>query len=115
MDIAGEVVVGATRKIIQVQLIDPITGLPLSFGSSPTVRLQGTSLDLPSKTLDVVGTIHDSGNAICWWTSAGTMITSGDMAGRTSATYSCRVKVLDGSGNDWGPLFGLLFSMPPAV
>lgn len=110
----GEVVVGATRKIIQVQIIDPITGNPLAFSGTPTVKLQGTSLDLPSKTIDVVGTVTNSALAICQWT-ASALITSGDMAGRADALYSCRVKVTDTAGFDWGPLFGLQFVMPPAV
>lgn len=111
----NEIVVGATRKSLQVQLLDQTTGDPLVFGSTPTVTLEGTSLDLPGVAISASGTITDTGNAICTWTSAGSLITSENLGGKSSAVYTCRVKIHDGGGYDWTPSFVLTFSAAPAV
>jgi len=115
---ANEVVVGATRKVLQVQLIDPNTGNPLVFGAgTPKVALQGTSLDLPGVQINIYGNISNPPLAICQWLKAGDLVSSVNMAGRPDATFNCRVRVEDGASVvfDWAPKFDLLFSMPPAV
>lgn len=115
MAVVSEVVIGATRKELRVTLVDedgnviPITG-------AQSLKLQGKSADLPGKTLDVTGAIHDGPSGIAKWTSLGGtgFVTTGDMGALAEATFKVRVKLVDAGGLvDWGPEFEITWKMPP--
>lgn len=109
-----EVVIGATRKELRVTLTDA-DGLPLNI-TGGTVKLQGKSADLPSKTLDVAGTIHDGPNGVAKWTSLGGtgFVTTGDMGAVSEATFTLRVKFTDTSSLvDYGPEFMVTWKKAP--
>lgn len=109
-----EVVIGATRKTLDLTILDQDNN-PVDI-SGGAVRLQGTSADVPAKTIDAVGSIHDGPNGLARWTSVGTLVTTGDLGGLTEATWTMRVKFTDtGSLIDFGPAFQITFAKPPAV
>lgn len=107
--------VGTTsRKQLIVALVDEYLA-PIDI-SGCTVRLQGTSADLPAKKLDVVGAVYDGPNGLAKWTAVGNLVSATDLGALASALYTCRVKVIDAASKaDWGPEFQLTFVAPPAV
>jgi hypothetical protein len=113
-EVIQEVVVGATRKNILVTIVDA-DGNPVNI-TGGTVFLQGTSADLPDKTLDVQGTIHDGPNGVAKWAAAGgdNFVTAEDLGEKISALFDLRAKFVDsGAGVDYGPLFYIRWLAPP--
>jgi hypothetical protein len=113
MAVVSEVVVGATLKELRITIIDE-DGNPRAI-TGGTVRLQGKSADLPSKTLDVAGNIYDGPNGVARWTSLGGtgFVTTGDMGSVSRATFTCQVKYTDSGGLiDFGPEFEIVWKKP---
>jgi len=113
MAVLAEVFIGSTLKELRITLVDESGNIRVITGGA--VRLQGKSADLPSKTLDVAGTIYDGPNGIARWTQLGGtgFVTTGDMGGVTEATFVCQVKYTDsGSLVDYGPTFELVWKKP---
>lgn len=112
----SEVVVGATRVNLLVTVVDEANNpIDISGGS---VRLQGTTNDIPGNTLDVAGTIHDGPNGVAKWTALGgtSFVTNGELGALSQATYTCRVKFTDTGGLiSFGPEFQLTWKKAPAV
>lgn len=113
-----QVVVGATRKILEVQLTDE-NGSPISLaGAGVIVRLQGTSPDLPDNPIDVVGSVPDPPNGVCRWITFGSMVTDALLSqyGLTAATYTLRVYYKDTGGLiDYGPTFQVSWLASPVA
>lgn len=113
MSLLATVYIGATLKELRITLLDE-QGSPRVI-TGGTVKLQGKSGDLPSKTLDVSGSIYDGPNGVARWTSLGGtgFVTTGDMGGLSAATFNCQVKFTDSGGNiDYGPEFQLEWKKP---
>lgn len=112
----NEVVVSASRKRLQ-WIAEDASGVAISLVGVPSGQwpyLQATSNDI-AKTLNVQGVIVDAPNGVVEW-QIGTVITSGDMGTAQKATFTCKVKWWDPSGEfDWSDSFELNFVMPPSV
>lgn len=110
----SEVVVGATRVNLLVTIVDE-NNAPINI-TGGTVRLQGTTADIPNNTIDVAGTINDGPNGIAQWSQLGgtNFVTTAELGALSQATYTCRVKFTDSSGLiSYGPEFDLTWKKPP--
>lgn len=106
-----EVVVGATLKNLVYVVIDD-NGLPRDI-TGGSVRLVGTSADLPGIEIDEAGAITDGPSGVATWTEIGTFVTSGDMGAKDRATFVLRVEYTDTAGKwDRGPSFTIDWFMP---
>jgi hypothetical protein len=109
-----DVVIGATRRELRYTFEDGAGGFVNIVAA--TVRLQGRSLDLPEKTIDVPGTIYDGPNGIARWLALGgpDYLQIPDLGAKDSALYTLKPKLTDASGLvDWGPEFRLRWVRPP--
>jgi hypothetical protein len=114
MAVVSEVVVGATRKELRVTVVDEDGNATNITGGS--VKLQGTSPDLPGKTIDVAGVIHDGPSGVAKWSSFGGtgFVSLSDLDSKTEATFALRVKFTDSGGLvDYGPEFSVTWKKPP--
>jgi len=109
-----EVVVGATKRNLVVQIVDENSNpIDLQGGS---VKLQGKSSDLPSVTIDVSGTLTSPASGIATFFSIGTLVTSANLseAGITEATFRLRVKYTDSQPKfDYGDEFQIKWVQTP--
>jgi hypothetical protein len=109
---ATEVVVGSTRKTLTVVILDG-NNVPLDI-SGGSVRLQGTSEDLPGINIDQPGTITDPVNGVCKWSSIGTLITADNLGSLDFARYKLRVKLTTATSLiDYGAVIELTFYPTP--
>lgn len=114
MAVISEVVIGATRKELRVTVIDE-DGNPVNI-TGGTVRLQGTSADLPANNIDEAGLILDGPNGVARWPQIGsdTYVSLTDIGSKAEATYNLRVKFTDPSSLvDYGPEFSITWKKPP--
>ena len=112
----SEVVVGATRRKLRLTFVDE-NGAPVNV-SGGSARLQGTSADLPSNTIDQAGTIVDGPNGVFEWSQLGgtAYVSDSDLGGLSEATYTLRVKFTDAASQvDFGDEFVLTWKKAPAV
>jgi hypothetical protein len=100
-----EVVITVTRKTLKIVCLDEDDN-PINLNGAQSLRLQGTSPDLPGVTMDQAGAIYDGPSGIAQWTQVGTFVTSGQLGSKPSATFNLRVKLIDSTGKlDYGPVF----------
>lgn len=110
---ADEVVVGATKKPLDVTIVDDKDDpLPLTGGSA---RLQGSSNDIGT-TIDQALTLTDPAQGRVGYVGLGALITTQNMNGKKQALFDCRIKYTDAAGLiDWTPVFQLLYKTPPVA
>lgn len=102
-----EVVIGATGMDLLVTVTDE-NGDVLDISGALGLALQGTSPDLPSKTLNVAGVVYDGPQGVAKWSALGGTgyVTTADMGQRDTARFGLRVKYTDSSNKvRFGPLF----------
>lgn len=110
----SEVVVGSTRTNLLVTVVDE-TGAPINI-TGGSVRLQGTTNDIPNNTIDVAGVIHDAVNGVAKWSSIGgtSFVTTNELGALSEATYNLRVKFTDSNALvSYGPEFQITWKKPP--
>lgn len=112
-----EVVVGSTRKDLVVTVVDA-NGVIVNL-TGGTVRLQGRSNDLTTKTLDVLGTLTNPAQGQVTFSAIGTLITQADLTGPPvipDAKFRLRIKYTDNVPKfDYGPEFEMQWVHDPLV
>ena len=111
---ATELVVGSTRRDLIVTLTDE-TGAALNLVGALEVKLQGTSLELPTKTINTTMVFVGNGSdGKVKKAQVGNLVTHTDLGAVTRATFTFRVYFKDISGLvDYSPTFELTYVHPP--
>jgi hypothetical protein len=109
-----EVVIGATGQTLHIPLVDG-NGQVASPVGEVGVALQGTSLDLPGVTVNVVGT-YDSVNKLADFQAAGAILAAAQLAPKKRARFTCRVLWSDDIGAIYTPELTVEFKrLPEAI
>lgn len=112
-----EVVIGSTLKVLAVTILDE-NGNPRNI-TGGSVRLQGRSLDLPSKIINVAGTLTDPANGVASWPGVGdpaVYVAEGDLGSEEGALFTLRVRYQDVAGKvDFGPEFEITWVKAPSL
>lgn len=114
-DAIQEIVIGATLKVIERQIVDA-DGEPLDI-SGGAVRLQGVSDDIATK-IDVVGAIYDGPQGLVRFDEAGgdDFVPLTDLGAKSEALFRLRTKFTDLAGKtDFGQEFLVRWLAPPDV
>lgn len=103
-DAVAEIVVGETRVDFIAPIVDE-NGVAVNITGS-TFALQGTSDDLPAKTINVAGAILDGALGLAKWAGIGdsaTYVSVADLGSKARARFKLRVKWTDSAGKvDFG-------------
>lgn len=107
MSVPDEVVVDSNRRSLVVSLVNTDgTPIDLGVGGSVAVKLQGTSDDLATPSIDYAGTVTDHAQGILTFTSVGLLVTATQLGSLKKATYNLRVKYTDSTAKfDYTPIF----------
>lgn len=111
---ATELVVGSTRRDLIVTLTDE-NGAALNLVGAQEVRLQGSSLELPSKTINsLMSFVGNGSDGKVKMAQVGNLVTHSDLSTATRATFTFRVRFVDSAGLvDYSPTFELTYVHPP--
>lgn len=117
MSTTTEVVIGSTLKVLAVTILDE-NGNPRNV-TGGSVRLQGRSLDLPAKVINVAGLLTDPANGVASWAGIGdgtVYVSESDLSALPGALFTLRVRYQDASGKvDFGPEFAISWVKAPSL
>lgn len=101
------------RKKIILQFLEADGVTPTDISGATAIKLQGTSTDLPSKTIDAAMTILDGPQGKAQITNANGLVNHTDLGSLAQALYSLQGRLDDGGGlRDYGPAFDLIWRKP---
>jgi len=106
--------VGGQRRAYQPTIVDE-NGNPINL-TGGYGRLQGRSRDLPSITIDFLGTLVDAAGGVVKFASMGGLVTQANLtaAAVDRATFRCKVKYQDNTGLvDFTDEFEFIWSEDP--
>jgi len=109
------VVIGATGVDYVAQFKDPVTQALVNITGATSLRLTGSSGDLPSNPIDQVGTILDGPNGMAKWAALGAdaYVSIADMGSRDTATYTMEPVVVDAAAKKFfGERFQIVWVKP---